>query len=58
MTEAMAVEKHFEMSDSNRDGQLDSREWMGYMREEVPSLKRDKKSRMLRQVKIYFNQQL
>ena len=54
----MAVEKHFEMSDSNRDGQLDSREWMGYMREEVPSLKRDKKSRMLRQVKIYFNQQL
>lgn len=52
MKESDAVKRHFEASDSNRDGQLDSREWMGYMRQEVPSLKRDKKSRMLRKLCI------
>ena len=44
------VEKHFELSDSNRDGQLDSREWLGYMREEDHHLKRDKATRSLRYI--------
>jgi len=52
MTEEAVVKKHFAMSDSNRDNQLDSREWIGYMREEVPTYKRDKKSRMLRKLCI------
>ena len=45
------VEKHFELSDSNRDGQLDSREWLGYMREEDHHLKRDKATRSLRYIR-------
>ena len=50
MSEASVVEKHFELSDSNRDGQLDSREWLGYMREEDHHLKRDKATRSLRYI--------
>jgi len=52
MSEASVVEKHFELSDSNRDGQLDSREWLGYMREEDHHLKRDKATRSLRKLCI------
>ena len=55
MSEANVVKNHFEVSDSNHDGQLDSREWLGYMRENLHSLKRDKKSRILRQEFIFFN---
>ena len=49
MSEVDVVKNHFEVSDSNHDGQLDSREWLGYIRENLHSLKRDKKSRILRQ---------
>jgi len=52
MTDGGVVEKHFEISDSNRDGQLDSREWLGYMHGEVHNLKRDKNSRILRKLCI------
>ena len=58
MTDGGVVEKHFEISDSNRDGQLDSREWLGYMHGEVHNLKRDKNSRILRYVPCvmeYYN---
>ena len=48
MSEADVVKKHFEVSDSNHDGQLDSREWLGYMHQRLHTLKRDKKSRILR----------
>ena len=50
MSEDAVVQKHFELSDSNRDGQLDSREWLGYMREEDHHLKRDKATRSLRYI--------
>ena len=53
MSEVDVVKNHFEVSDSNHDGQLDSREWLGYMRENLHSLKRDKKSRILRQ-ELFF----
>ena len=49
MSEVDVVKNHFKVSDSNHDGQLDSREWLGYMHENLHSLKRDKKSRILRQ---------
>jgi hypothetical protein len=54
MSEANVVKNHFEVSDSNHDGQLDSREWLGYMHENLHSLKRDKKSRILRQEFFFF----
>ena len=49
MSEVDMVKKDFEVSDSNHDGQLDSREWLGYMHQRLHTLKRDKKSRILRQ---------
>jgi len=52
MSEADVVKKHFEVSDSNHDGQLDSREWLGYMHQRLHTLKRDKKSRILRKLCI------
>ena len=55
MSEVDVVKKHFEVSDSNHDGQLDSREWLGYMHEKLHSLKRDKKTRILRQVRLRKN---
>ena len=58
MSEVDVVKNHFEVSDSNHDGQLDSREWLGYMRENLHSLKRDKKSRILRQEFFFFKETL
>ena len=55
MSEDAVVQKHFELSDSNRDGQLDSREWLGYMREEDHHLKRDKATRSLRYILYTVN---
>ena len=55
MSEVDVVKNHFEVSDSNHDGQLDSREWLGYMHENLHSLKRDKKSRILRQELFFSN---
>jgi len=52
MSEVDVVKKHFEVSDSNHDGQLDSREWLGYMHQRLHTLKRDKKSRILRKLCI------
>ena len=56
MSEVDVVKNHFEVSDSNHDGQLDSREWLGYMRENLHSLKRDKKSRILRQEFFFYKE--
>ena len=53
MSEVDVVKKHFEVSDSNTDGQLDSREWLNYMHDKLHTLKRDKKSRILRQELFY-----
>ena len=56
MSQVDVVKNHFEVSDSNHDGQLDSREWLGYMRENLHSLKRDKKSRILRQEFFFYKE--
>ena len=48
MTDQEIVAHHFDHSDSNQDGELDSREWLGYLRQEDPNLKRDRSTRMLR----------
>lgn len=52
MTDREVVEHHFDRSDSNQDGELDSREWLGYLRQEDPHLKRDRSTRMLRKLCI------
>ena len=57
MSEVDVVKNHFKVSDSNHDGQLDSREWLGYMHENLHSLKRDKKSRILRQDFLFLFKQ-
>ena len=52
MTDQEIVAHHFDHSDSNQDGELDSREWLGYLRQEDPNLKRDRSTRMLRWIYI------
>jgi len=52
MTDQEIVAHHFDHSDSNQDGELDSREWLGYLRQEDPNLKRDRSTRMLRKLCI------
>ena len=48
MTDREVVEHHFDRSDSNQDGELDSREWLGYLRQKDQHLKRDKSTRLQR----------
>ena len=48
MTDKDVVGNHFDRADSNQDGELDSREWLGYLRQKDQNLKRDKSTRLQR----------
>jgi hypothetical protein len=48
MTYEEVVENHFDLSDINNDGQIDSREWIKYLADRDHHPKRDKATRHLR----------
>jgi len=52
MTDKDVVGNHFDRADSNQDGELDSREWLGYLRQKDQNLKRDKSTRLQRKLCI------